>query len=208
MVSAFLSYSIEDKHFVRGLAAALERDVEIKVSLDEGEIVPAATSSTKSPPASNPIFVLVIMSPDAVGPKWVKEEWTDAYWEQTNKGRVQFVGVLYKDCAIPRLIPNKKYFDLHLNPPEGFGEIRTWLLTECAVTPTSREESFACLTRWTTYPIGAAGKLRCKEIANLVVPPRETFDTSCRGSRLTACLKSLTPTRQRDLGRMSERGRV
>jgi hypothetical protein len=27
-------------------------------------------------------FVLLILSPDSVDSKWVKEEWTDAYWEQ------------------------------------------------------------------------------------------------------------------------------
>jgi tetratricopeptide (TPR) repeat protein len=43
--------------------------------------------------------------------------------------------VLYRDCKIPRLLRNKKYFDLRKNQPQGFREIRTFLLTRKPAPP-------------------------------------------------------------------------
>jgi hypothetical protein len=60
----------------------------------------------------------------------VKEEWTDAYWDQVESQHTKLAGVLYRDCRIPRLLRNKKYFDLRTNQPEGFRLIKTWLLGE------------------------------------------------------------------------------
>jgi hypothetical protein len=117
------------------LAAALEQDGQIKAWLDEGEIAPGDNIVTKIADGLDSDFVLFILSPESVASNWVKEEWTDAFWEQTNKAEVKLAGVLYKDCAIPRLIRNKKYFDLRSNHPEGFRQIRSWLLTERPVTP-------------------------------------------------------------------------
>jgi tetratricopeptide (TPR) repeat protein len=135
MPSVFLSHSSIDKPFVRELASFLQQDDQIKVWLDEAEIAPGENIVTKIADGLESDFVLYIMSPDSVASNWVKEEWTDAFWEQTNKGEVKLAGVLYKDCAIPRLIRNKKYFDLRSNQPEGFRQIRTWLLTGRPVTP-------------------------------------------------------------------------
>ena len=60
----------------------------------------------------------------------MKEEWTDAFWEQTNGRKTKLIPVLYRDCTIPRLVRSKKYVDLRVNQPEGFREIRTFLLTQ------------------------------------------------------------------------------
>jgi hypothetical protein len=65
----------------------------------------------------------------------VKEEWTDAYWEQVESQHVKLAGVLYRDCRIPRLLRNKKYFDLRTNQPEGFRLIKTWLLGQRPPVP-------------------------------------------------------------------------
>jgi len=135
MPSVFLSHSSADKPFVRNLAAALAEDGQIKVWLDEAEIAPGDNIVTKIAQGLDSDFVLFILSPDSIASNWVKEEWTDAFWEQTNQGQVKLAGVLLSDCAIPRLIRNKKYFDLRTNHPEGFRQIRTWLLTERPVKP-------------------------------------------------------------------------
>jgi TIR domain/NB-ARC domain len=82
--------------------------------------------------------VLLILSPDSVESSWVEEEWTGAYWEQTNTRATMLVPVLYKDCRIPRLLRNKKYFDLRTNHPQGFREIRTFLLTGKAAAARTR----------------------------------------------------------------------
>ncbi len=129
MVSVFLSHSSKDKPFVRDLANALEAgDDGIKVWLDEREIDYGANIVLKIGEGLDADVVLLILSPDSVDSKWVKEEWTDAYWEHVNTQTTKLAGVLFRDCTIPRLLRNKKYFDLRTNQPEGFRQIKSWLL--------------------------------------------------------------------------------
>jgi tetratricopeptide (TPR) repeat protein len=135
MPSVFLSHSSRDKEFVRKLAGHLEQDGDIRVWLDERSIAPGANIVSEIADGLDSDFVLLILSPDAVDSAWVKEEWTDAFWEQTNNRRIKLAGVLYRDCQIPPLLRNKKYFDLRTNHPEGFRQIRTWILTERAAPP-------------------------------------------------------------------------
>ena len=129
MPSVFLSHSSQDKPFVRQLADHLRQDPQITVWLDEREVSPGANIVDKIAEALDSDFVLLILSPDSINSAWVKEEWTDAFWDQTNNRRAKLAGVLYRDCQIPRLLRNKKYFDLRTNHPEGFRQIATWLLT-------------------------------------------------------------------------------
>jgi hypothetical protein len=85
MVGVFLSHSSKDKPFVRDLADALEAAGEIKVWLDEREIDYGENIVLKIADGLDVAFVLLILSPDSVDSKWVKEEWTDAYWEPVNQ---------------------------------------------------------------------------------------------------------------------------
>src|SRR5215469_14169381 len=115
MPSVFLSHSSRDKEFVRKLAAHLEQDGDIRVWLDERSIAPGANIVSEIADGLDSDFVLLILSPDSVDSAWVKEEWSDAFWEQTINRRIKLAGVLYRDCQIPRLLRNKKYFDLRTN---------------------------------------------------------------------------------------------
>jgi len=135
MISVFLSHSSKDKPFVRELADFLKTDGLIKVWLDEREISPGQNLVSTIAEGLGSDFILLILSPDSVDSNWVKEEWTDAFWEQTNNRKTKLLGVLYRDCQIPRLLRNKKYFDLRTNHPQGFREIRTFLLTEKPAPP-------------------------------------------------------------------------
>jgi hypothetical protein len=125
MVTVFLSHSSKDKPFVRELADHLQRDGQIKVWLDERAISPGANIVQKIAEGLDSDFVLLIISPDSINSAWVEEEWTDAFWDQTNNRRAKLAGVLYRDCPLPHLLRNKKYFDLRTNQPEGFRAIRT-----------------------------------------------------------------------------------
>jgi tetratricopeptide (TPR) repeat protein len=128
MVHVFLSHSSKDKPFVRELADALETGGDIKVWLDEREINYGDNAVLKMEEGLDADVVLLILSPDSVESKWVKEEWTDAFWDQTNSERIRLAPVLYRDCRIPHFLRNKKPFDLTTNQTEGFRQIRTWLL--------------------------------------------------------------------------------
>jgi tetratricopeptide (TPR) repeat protein len=135
MISVFLSHSSKDKPFVRELADALERDGQIKVWLDERDICPGQNIVTRIKEGLKADFVVLILSPDSVESSWVEEEWTDAFWQQTNRRETKLLTVLYRDCTIPGLLQNKNYFDLRTNHPEGFRKIRTFLLTERPTQP-------------------------------------------------------------------------
>jgi tetratricopeptide (TPR) repeat protein len=135
MVRVFLSHSSQDKPFVRMLADELETGGEIKVWLDEREIGYGENIVLKIEEGLDANVVLLILSPDSVDSKWVKEEWTAAYWEQVNSQHTKFAGVLYRDCQLPRLLANKSYFDLRTNQTEGFRKIKTWLLGQRPPVP-------------------------------------------------------------------------
>src|SRR5947209_2769246 len=128
MPTVFLSHSSQDQPFVRDLAQFLEQDHQLQVWLDEGEISPGENIVQKIGAGLDADFILLILSPDSVSSAWVREEWTAAYWDQINHQHTKLAGVLYRDCNIPTLLRNKKYFDLRANQPEGFRQIRTWLL--------------------------------------------------------------------------------
>ena len=128
MVTVFLSHSSNDKPFVRELADALESGGEIKVWLDEREIDYGENAVLKMEEGLDADVVLLILSPDSVDSNWVKEEWTDAYWDQVSSQRTKLGPVLYRDCRTPHFLRNKKPFDLRTNQPEGFRQIKTWLL--------------------------------------------------------------------------------
>ena len=107
MVRVFLSHSSQDKPFVRMLADELETGGEIKVWLDEREIGYGENIVLKIEEGLDANVVLLILSPDSVDSKWVKEEWTDAYWEQVNSQHTRFAGVLYRDCRSPGSWPTR-----------------------------------------------------------------------------------------------------
>ena len=89
MLSVFLSHASQDKPFVRELASFLETDSQIKVWLDEREIQPGDNIVHKIEEGLEADIILLILSPDSVESNWVKEEWTDAFWEQTNERKIK-----------------------------------------------------------------------------------------------------------------------
>jgi tetratricopeptide (TPR) repeat protein len=135
VVSVFLSHSSKDKTFVRELADFLELDGGIKVWLDECEIAPGQNIVSSIAGGLESDFILLILSPDFFESNWATEEWTDAFWDQTNSPKTKLLTVLYRDCKIPALLRNKKYFDLRTNQPQGFREIRTFLLIQKPAVP-------------------------------------------------------------------------
>jgi hypothetical protein len=88
MLSVFLSHSSKDKPFVRELADFLRRDGDIEVWLDEHEIAPGEKIVDRIGEGLASDFIWLVLSPDSVDSAWVKEEWTDAFWEQTNKRKL------------------------------------------------------------------------------------------------------------------------
>jgi hypothetical protein len=66
-------------------ADALEAGCEIRVWLDQREIDYCENIILKIADGLDAVFVLLILSPDPVDWKWVKEEWTDTYLERVER---------------------------------------------------------------------------------------------------------------------------
>jgi len=128
MRTVFLSHSSVDKPFVRRLADFLEQGGEIRAWLDERAIGPGENIVTAIEEGLEADVKLLILSPDSVKSRWVREEWTAVYWDQTNSGVIELATVLHRDCKIPKLLKNKKYFDARANEPDAFRQIKTWVL--------------------------------------------------------------------------------
>jgi hypothetical protein len=135
MITVFLSHASQDKPLVRELAAYLETDREIRAWLDEREIAPGDHVVHKIAEGLEAHFVLLILTAHSVESNWVKEEWADALYDETNQGRVKLAVAHCGDCHIPHLLRARKYFDLRTNQPQGFRDVRTWLLNERPAPP-------------------------------------------------------------------------
>ena len=141
MPTVFISHSSVDKQFVRELADFLQqpdatRDIKIEVWLDERELEPGANLALALSRALDADFFLLILSPDACSSHWVETEWTAALtkWNDTGR-RPRVLCVLLRECAVPDLLRGSQRFDLRNNHPEGFRQIRHFLLTAQPAPP-------------------------------------------------------------------------
>jgi len=74
-------------------------------------------------------FILLIHFPRSVDSSWVKEEWTDAFWEQTNDRKTESCLACCTRLQIPRAAAQQEYFDLRKNQPRAFAKSQLSLLT-------------------------------------------------------------------------------
>ncbi len=130
-VNIFLSHASADKPFVKELKQALEHGGEIECWLDEFEIGLGDNIAERiNQGLEEADYVVFVMSPTSVASKWVREEWTAAYWQQVNEGRARLVPVRYQHCDIPYILKNKKYCDASTNALDAFKELKTFLLNQ------------------------------------------------------------------------------
>lgn len=115
----FISHSSKDKPFAKLLcmgfrskwAYSLARRVEYNV----GESIPEKISSG----LQEADFIIIILSEDSVSSKWVEREWQIKYWNETEKGYINVLPILLKDCQIPELLRTKKYADFRTDFNQG-----------------------------------------------------------------------------------------
>lgn len=123
----FISHSSFDKPFAKLLCMDLEAN-GYRPWLDEwdikvGESIPEKISSG----LRDADFVIVILSENAVSSKWVEREWQTKYWNEIEKGCVNVLPVLLKDCDIPELLRTKKYADFRKDFNMGLDDLLTAL---------------------------------------------------------------------------------
>ena len=109
----FISYSSKDKEFVDQIYGQLKNSGYY--SWKDSESIPKAElwKDALVKALSEADIMLLILSPDAVSSKWVKEEWKTFF--ETKK---KIIPILYKECKVPREI-NK--FQIIFTKGEGDG---------------------------------------------------------------------------------------
>lgn len=107
----FLCHSSRDKSFARRLADDL-RAAGVTVWVDEAEIrVGDSLVERIQSGIAAMEYLAVVLTPDAVDSGWVEREVATALTEEIEKRRVKVLPLLYKTCAIPTLLRDKKFAD-------------------------------------------------------------------------------------------------
>jgi hypothetical protein len=127
MRTLFLAHSKQDQPAACELAEFLQRGADVEVYLKEGEIGPGETLLSKAQEGLMADAMLVMLSPDSVPERWVREEWTSAFWDQPQAAGVLSATVLCRACRFPDLLSRKNFFDLTEDRLDAFRRIKQWL---------------------------------------------------------------------------------
>ena len=108
----FLSYSHEDKEFVKKLKVLLNEKGVDKVWIDESEIMVGDSLIDKIHEGIEKTeYFGVVLSPHSVESNWVKKELETAMNLEIKSQKVKILPLLYRDCNLPLFINNKLYAD-------------------------------------------------------------------------------------------------
>jgi hypothetical protein len=130
--SVFLSHNWADKTFARKLAWDLKTK-GCRVWIDEGEMKPGDSLLYKiTDGIENIDYIAVVLSPDAVGSRWVEVELEMAMTRQIEERSVRIVPLLYRDCDVPLFLRGKVYLDFRRDEKysRSFDELYSFLLPE------------------------------------------------------------------------------
>ena len=109
--SVFLSHNRTDKPFARRLAADLKRAGRV-VWLDEEKIeLGDSIQESIQKGIDESDYLAVVLSPDAVASKWVKQELRQALEREIRVDKITVLPLLYRDCEIPGFLRDKRYAD-------------------------------------------------------------------------------------------------
>ena len=140
MSSIFISYSHNDKTFVRKLAADL-RNANHTVWIDETDISVGDSIIEKlSDAIKNVDFVVAIISSASVNSRWVQKELDLASNRELNENRIVLLPVLLNDVQLPRFLYGKFYLDF--SKEDNYQEYLVKLLEKLETDSTLQNVSF------------------------------------------------------------------
>ncbi len=115
----FISHSSKDKEFVWKLAADLRLN-QIDVWYDDWELNWGDSIVEKIQKGIyESSFQIIVLSPNSIESKWVKEELNAAIMIQLKNQSTFVLPILYKDCEIPSFLKDKKYVDFRKDYRKG-----------------------------------------------------------------------------------------
>jgi hypothetical protein len=119
----FISYSHDDREFVRRLADDLMRR-SISVWWDEWEIgVGDSLIDKVESGITSSSYLAIVLSPSSVSSAWVREELNAALIRQLRERRVFVLPILIEDCEIPVLLQDKRYADFREDYTSGLVDL-------------------------------------------------------------------------------------
>jgi TIR domain len=109
--SIFISHNHRDKHFVRTLAQDLGA-LGVRVWLDEAEIRVGDSLIEKISTAIDEMRYLgIVLSPNSVESRWVKEELSQALVGQLSERDTVVLPIMLVDCQVPGFLRGRAYAD-------------------------------------------------------------------------------------------------
>ena len=128
MPKVFPCYSPSNRELAREMAGFLERGAGVEVLLEEGEMRPGQDLIAKVAEGLSADVVLVLLAPDAVPDRWIRERWTQVFWDQAAEVGTAVATLLVRDCKFPDLLRRKNFFDLRADRLAAFRAIKRWLM--------------------------------------------------------------------------------
>jgi hypothetical protein len=124
--SIFLSHNYRDKPFARALAQDLSA-MGVKVWLDEAELKVGDSLITKVSAAIDQMqYLAVVLSPNSVASRWVREELNQALIRQLAERQTSVLPILLADCEIPGFLRDRLYADFR-DPADYDGALKKLL---------------------------------------------------------------------------------
>lgn len=119
----FISHSSKDKPFVDRLVSDLTaRAIPVWYDKFDVRIGDSITGSINDALAVSKYF-LIVLSPDAVSSRWVKEELNAALMHQAVAQGTFMIPVLLRDCSLPPLLAHRRYADFRTDYDAGLAEV-------------------------------------------------------------------------------------
>ncbi|HEY6340323.1 MAG TPA: toll/interleukin-1 receptor domain-containing protein [Bryobacteraceae bacterium] len=136
----FLSHASEDRVFVNTLALDLKgRGFDVWYS--EWELgVGDSLASAIQRGIREASWLVVVLSPDSVRSRWVREELNAGFARQLAEERVYILPVLHKDCEIPIFLRDWIYADFRTDYSSGLQKL-LWTLTLRYHPPRAQSDS-------------------------------------------------------------------
>jgi hypothetical protein len=123
LMNIFVSHSSKDRIFVNTLALDL-RSRGFDVWYDQWELgVGDSISTVIQKGIMESSWLLVVLSPDSVSSRWVREELNAAFARQLAEDRVYILPVLHRDCIMPVFLADKVYADFRADYWEGLNKL-------------------------------------------------------------------------------------
>jgi len=163
MPKVFPCYCTPDRELVHELASFLERGAGVEVLLEEGEMPPGGDLIAKVEEGLSADVVLVLLSPEAVPPRWVLERWKSVFWEQAAEVGTTLATLLCRDSKFPDLLRRKNFFDLRQNRLAAFRAIKRWLMS---LSPAPQKAPFAPARHPSFHGRDAELETLCKLLAD------------------------------------------